>query len=794
MPEETLDLTPSPRILDVIADVDMSVEECLAELIDNALDEIDAAQREDPGFEGRVEIAFPYGSDKIGPDSAISVTDSGRGMSVRQMRDALRAGSSGNARYGSLGLFGMGFNVATGRLGHLTTVKSGRAEDDHWTVAVIDIQAMGSRDSFQVPITTEPKVVGEHGTSVSVSRLRSDTVKRLRWSGIANRVKARLGETYSYMLRSVAGTDIAAAEVIGGLGVGLTLNGSLIEPYIPCVWSPDRSVVYKGQDVPAVMEVRHDLKPAFACLACGHWHSERIADLDVCLECGSDAVKLRDRTIRGWLGIQRYDDAGGDYGISLLRQGRTIVHLDKALFEWSNPDTGEVTREYPVELGRGRIVGELHLDHLPVNYRKTDFGRDNAAWNTVREKVRGDGPLLEKLVRELGYNPNTSQLGLLFHAYRRYDPGYRYLVPGDGDKAMAEQARKWGANFRRGLSAYQSDEMWWKHVVSHEEIKAGGSGDDDGEPDVDDLLPGGGTGGGDPVAEGSTADADGDEDGAADDQSPELETRDERLARYRANGRVMPQLDGAEVVIPGGNRTIRVTVYLTDEVDLLEGADKFSSANLQGGVVELFIDQRHPLLTIYGWNPVDVAATVLHDAAAAYLRYDGRAGDFVEGVLDQVGDRRIDAATARVSAEGLLDRIREASGPLVESDPAGFWAKLSPTAKVQTQKAAAADASADWNALEASGGYAEFLTPRAFEDLIVEAPEQMLDGGVFTSSYGSWQDESIREERLSHLTSLVRDLERTLTATDRLSSRELLRLSIGLESLSDMVTTDGSRA
>ena len=56
MPEETLDLTPSPRILDVIADVDMTVEECLAELIDNALDEIDSARREDPGFEGRVEI------------------------------------------------------------------------------------------------------------------------------------------------------------------------------------------------------------------------------------------------------------------------------------------------------------------------------------------------------------------------------------------------------------------------------------------------------------------------------------------------------------------------------------------------------------------------------------------------------------------------------------------------------------------------------------------------------------------------------------------------------------------
>lgn len=791
MPEETLDLTPSPRILDVIADVDMTVEECLAELIDNALDEIDSARREDPGFEGRVEIEFPYGQ-RATSDSVITVTDSGRGMSVDQMRQALRAGSSGNARYGSLGLFGMGFNVATGRLGYVTTVKSGRIGDDHWSIASIDIQAMGSQDSFQVPMTTEPKSLNEHGTSITISRLRSDTLKRLRWRGSAKRVGTRLGQTYSYMLREVAGTDVAGADVIGGLGLDLILNGSSVRPYVPCIWSPKRSVVYRGQDVAAVTEVDHELKPAFACLECGHWHNEAIEKLDCCVECGSERVELRERSIRGWLGIQRYDETS-DFGISLLRQGRTIVHLDKSLFEWTNPDSGDKLVEYPVELGRGRIVGELHLDHLPVNYRKNDFGRDSQAWLTVRDRVRGDGPLLEKLAKQLDFPPNTSQLGMLFHAYRRYDPGYRCLVPGDGERAMADQARKWGEKFREGLSAYQGDEMWWKHVVNHEEIKAGIADEDDDDDDADDLLPpsgrlapdaGAGTGG-------SGGDRDDDGDGSAgDDAAPVLETRDERLGRYRDNGRVIPQLDGTDIVIPGGTKTVNVTAYTTSGVDLVEGAGKYSSASLEAGVVELFIDERHPLLAGYGWNAIDVAATVLHDTAADFLRYDGRAGSFVEGVLEQIGDRRIDASTVRVSAEALLDDIRSASRPLVESDPAGVWAKLSSAAKIQTQKFAATDASADWNGLEASGGYAEFLSPRAFEDLIVEIPEKMLDGGVFTSSYGSWQDESIRAERLSHLTSLVRDLERTLTATDHLSARELLRLSIGLEALSSMVADE----
>ena len=227
MTDETLDLTPSPRILDVIADVDMSIEECLAELIDNTLDELAAARRDEPGFEGGVDINLPYATSATA-DSVISVTDTGRGMSVDQMRQALRAGSSGNDRYGSLGLFGMGFNVATGRLGYATTVRSGRREDDHWTIATIDIQAMGSDDSFQVPIAREPKPLGEHGTTISVSRLRSDTVKRLAWTGIASRVKSRLGETYSYLLRDVTG--IAGSEVIGGLGLRLYLNGEAITP------------------------------------------------------------------------------------------------------------------------------------------------------------------------------------------------------------------------------------------------------------------------------------------------------------------------------------------------------------------------------------------------------------------------------------------------------------------------------------------------------------------------------------------------------------------------------------
>jgi hypothetical protein len=786
MSDDSLDLTPSPRILDVIADVDITVEQCLAELIDNALDEIAGAQREDPGFEGRVDITLPTGS-AVTENSTIVVADTGRGMSLDQMQEALRAGASGNDRFGALGLFGMGFNVATGRLGFSTTVKSGKAGDDFWTIATIDIQAMGADDTFRVPIDRESKNLGEHGTSISVSQLRADIVKRLTWNGIAGRVKKVLGETYSYMLREVVGTDIAGAEVFGGLGLKLHLNNELIRPYIPCIWSPERSVPYKGTSVPAVVEINEQLGVAMACLVCGHWHSPEVMDIESCVECRSTRIEPRAREIRGWLGIQRYDDAQ-DFGISLLRQGRTISHLDKGLFWWTNPDSGEQLLEYPAELRTGRIVGELHLDHLPVSYRKTDFGRDSVAWRTVVGKVRGVGPLKPDKAKQAGFDTNTSPLGPLFSAYRRYDAGKRYLVPGDGQRALTEQARKWAKKFREGYSDYQSDEIWWQKVLEHEDIAAGlaDPGDDD-DTDIGELLPG------DSDDRGAVP-YDPEDDGGDSTQSeapaPDKtvsETRDERLGRFRSHGRVLPQLDKTLIRIPDTPTTIniKVTAYLTRGVDL---PDNHSYANLDAGALEMFIDERHPLLSRYGWHPVDVAVAHMHDNAAAYLKYSGGAGTFVGQVLQQLGDRQLDSVTVRLSAESLLERLREAAVEIVKENPKGVMSALSHQAKAEIQKTAADQGiDSDWTELVDSGGFIAYLSPRAFEDLVLEKPQEMLDGGVFTTTYVTWSDEAIREERVAHVTSLLRDLRRTMNAHGKLGARELLRLSIGLESLAALI-------
>jgi hypothetical protein len=131
--------------------------------------------------------------------------------------------------------------------------------------------------------------------------------------------------------------------------------------------------------------------------------------------------------------------------------------------------------EYPVEMpaNAGRIVGEIHCDHVPVNFTKNAFEYDGADWKEVVHAIRGTGPLSPVRRKSLGYPPyNNSPLALLFGAFRRNDPGTRNLIPGDGSRAVHEMTRHWATRFHDGDPAFQTDRIWYEAVLAHEKIKA----------------------------------------------------------------------------------------------------------------------------------------------------------------------------------------------------------------------------------------------------------------------------------------------------------------------------------
>jgi hypothetical protein len=761
----SLNITPSPRILEMIAEVDLQLHQCLAELIDNALDELVDAATEASSLEPRIDVTLPRKS--VTKDSVVSVGDNGRGMSAEQMRDAMSAGSSGKQRFGSLGLFGMGFNIATARLGTLTEVRTGRVGDDQWVIATIDLLAMQRSSSYEVPLRYEDKSREEHGTLISVTRLRDDMVARLSRNSAENETRGHLGRIYTYMLRDPNGGH-SGASLMGGLNQSLYVNDKPVRPHLPCIWDPARSVTYKGGDVPAAAPVEVNLTNAFACMNCGRWSPIRH---DSCVDCESTEIEERERKIWGWLGIQRYADKS-DFGLTFFRHGRAITYQDKTLFDWVSPD-GEIELEYPIELGMGRIVGEIHLDHAPVNVRKTDFDKSSGEWRFMVDKIRGEEPLRPQYAMRLTGRENSSPMSKFFNAYRENKPGLRYLVPGNGTTAIHETAKSWATKFRKGDPDFETDAKWYEAAKDHDSIKAGPSTTTPSSTsdDEDEWLKNEG------LSHLSKSDATEEQKDATKEEEAETEvtrpeTEDERFARYRNSATLLPDTDKG---IRIGTAQPVLRIYATSGVDLgKDGGKRPCEVRVVAGEIEVYVDVNTDLIVKYGWPAMNVALMCAAEQLANVYSFDGPVHELVASILDQFPDRRIDAAAVRARADTLLDVIRERLTDVASKDPETFWEAMSGQAKRETESIAVGIASdVDWESAIANGEFARYISPEGVADLVTGVPGLVFDGALFRSTYAPLAGET-QADQVSRVVGLVSDLRR-MTTVQAHNPQELAR-------------------
>jgi hypothetical protein len=125
-PAQSIDLRPHPRVLSVLGDIPFAPWQCIAELLDNCFDEF--LRHPGEGERPRVSITLP-GRNSHPTEAEVWITDNRPGLTLDQLQNALRAGWTSNDRHGHLGLFGMGFNIATARMGNITRVRTARAED-----------------------------------------------------------------------------------------------------------------------------------------------------------------------------------------------------------------------------------------------------------------------------------------------------------------------------------------------------------------------------------------------------------------------------------------------------------------------------------------------------------------------------------------------------------------------------------------------------------------------------------------------------------------------------------------
>ncbi|TGS70008.1 ATP-binding protein, partial [Mesorhizobium sp. M8A.F.Ca.ET.181.01.1.1] len=86
-----------------------------------------------------VQITLPEADRE---EAVVQIVDNVPGMTSGNLDKAVKAGWSGNNPTDNLGLFGMGFNIATARLGLTTEVCTTQAGDAEWHGLEIDFDRL----------------------------------------------------------------------------------------------------------------------------------------------------------------------------------------------------------------------------------------------------------------------------------------------------------------------------------------------------------------------------------------------------------------------------------------------------------------------------------------------------------------------------------------------------------------------------------------------------------------------------------------------------------------------------
>ncbi len=460
---ETFDLTPAPQLLQILGDLNFKGWQCIAELIDNSIDAIvngTGLAKE----QKIINVMVPTPS-KIKLNEPLVVEDFATGMTAAQLENSVRAGFTSKNTRGNIGLFGMGFNVATSRLANSVEVWTSTTEMDHEIGVRIDLKEMAQSKSFIRPKLTRPKKAGKiSGTEIKIFDFKATADSLLKIRDIVDSLNRAYTE-----------------RIFKDVGVRIFVNNQEIKPFKFCHWSEDITVKVKYEDIPAYEEINELLKDELFCENCFSWIGATV-DTSIKIECPNcksvDRIVKKDIYLSGWVGIQRYPDPD-HYGIDISRNGRILKKLDKTMFFWQDDRVKEDTRfnpEYPRDTpqSNGRIVGQIEANFLMPKYTKDDFDTDDKNWKQAVKFLRGEMPLQTDLGESLfGFRGvNRSPIGKLFRAYRRISPpGSKTLIFAkvDGSADYVTQ-RAWAHKFYAGDTEFQDEKKWWENI-SRSELK-----------------------------------------------------------------------------------------------------------------------------------------------------------------------------------------------------------------------------------------------------------------------------------------------------------------------------------
>lgn len=767
---QTVDVTPTPRILRTLGDIPFDAWQCFAELADNSIDAFKESASKGVKIDApRIDI---YWSPETVPahQREIIVQDNGPGMTLETVQKAAKAGYSSNDPIHNLGLFGMGFNIATARLGDETLLMSATPDSSEWVGVKLDFEELIKTQTFAALVVREPKKnPDEQGTRVVIRKLKDGVYADLKRKFTT--VKRRMEHVYTPLL------DKKEIEVY--------IQGKQLSAKPHCVWSESRFVMRKGNRVAAVQRIDRDLGETYFDLSRNRYLTEDETDeLDLRVSRGEampENITKRSRRLKGWIGIQRYSDPA-DFGLDFIRNGRKILVADKALFSFENPETGTPTQEYPVELGStvgGRIVGELHVDYLIPTYQKNGFDTTDRAWRLTVEAIRGAGPMLPQKRSAMGYDgDNDSPLGVLVNAYRRADPGTKNLaIP----NALAKEYAK---EFRNGNVDYVPDEKWYKTAQEADRDRGDGEGSgtpvNTGDMASDDVGQYGPSEGDD--ASPSTPNA-----GATPTQPPPVPQSSERDQLIKASER-SASLSGKYAY--GATPSIQVTAWRVKDTQIRLNGNRVPYAMFQDGVdVDFFFDPQNFVLDEY---PITSKQLLLLGLAEKFAIRDHNV-TLLQAYIGLIANHLQDE---RINAHALYERAQSVMGAIREKLPKILAHRLSKALEIISEvpaeeeelakkllDEAPAILAAYQNKTSEAVASLSYVTDATIVRLVNFFPEEFLDGKLFDLPYASINigrddtKERLRRISIEKIVSYLKDVSVLMQGGKQLSKHELIRNS-----------------
>src|SRR5665647_431746 len=255
---KTINLTPDPRILRMLGQIELKGWQCIAELVDNSIDAMLKSNNENKKNE--INVIIPSRAE-IARDVPLCINDSGIGMTPEELENCLKAGYTSQSS-DNLGLFGMGFNIATARLGDVVEVWTSTKDMDNEIGVRIDLIEMQKSKNFERELLVRNKSFKISGTSIQISKFHPRAEKLLN----RMHIQKELNRIYS-------------KKLLQDYNISIKTNDVALKPFEFCVWSENRSVEYDGEKIHAIQHFNHEFDDRHYCSRCFIWIDEYEHDL-----------------------------------------------------------------------------------------------------------------------------------------------------------------------------------------------------------------------------------------------------------------------------------------------------------------------------------------------------------------------------------------------------------------------------------------------------------------------------------------------------------------------------------